>query len=264
MFFRASSPPFIVSTIFALLLLVIEKSVCVDPNFETCSLSRTCGGLDISFPFYIEDQPQELSCGYLGFQVFCIGNTTILTISDNPYIIHQISYQNQTVRVSNATETGCLPLVQDLLLPSERFVLVRPHGTTSLSFLLNCATPLPDNLVSYKINCSGDDEGSPVLAMSKGDPNLVLASKKCRRWMVAPFEEKADDGNNIEIGEKLVRTEFTLKWIASDCSVCSRSGGKCGFNFSDHHFQCLCPDRPHADYCVSSKFRSRRRKIPVY
>ena len=253
MFFKSSSPPFIISTILAL-LLVIEKSLCVDPYFKTCSLSRTCGGLNIGFPFYIEGLQDPL-CGYLGFNVSCLHNTTILTISENPYIIHQIFYQNQTLRVSNALGNGCLPLGRDLLLPNEEFELAHPDGTDFFFFLSNCSAPLPDNLVRYKINCSGDDGASPVLAMSKGDSNLVLASEKCGREVKAPFEEKADDGSD-EIGEELVRRGFMLKWKASDCSVCEGSGGKCGYNISDYHFKCFCPDRPHAKHCVSSKFPS--------
>ncbi|KAJ9708235.1 hypothetical protein PVL29_000340 [Vitis rotundifolia] len=248
MFFKASSPPFIISTIFAL-LLVIEKSLCVDPYFETCSLSRTCGGLKISFPFYIEGLQDPL-CGYLGFNVSCLHNTTILTISENPYIIHEIFYQNQTLRVSNALGNGCLPLGHDLLLPNEQLELAHPDGTDFFFFLSNCSAPLPDNLVRYKINCSGDDGESPVLVMSKGDSNWVLASEKCGREVKAPFEEKADDGSN-EIGEELVRRGFMLKWRASDCSMCEESGGKCGFNITDYHFKCFCSDRAHATNCVS-------------
>lgn len=228
---------------------LLEKSLCVDPYFETCSLSRTCGGLNISFPFYIEGL-QDPICGYLGFNVSCLHNTTILTISENPYIIHQIFYQNQTLRVSNALGNGCLPLGRDLLLPNEEFELAHPDGTDFFFFLSNCSAPLPDNLVRYKINCSGDDGASPVLAMSKGDSNWVLASEKCGREVKAPFEEKADDGSD-EIGEELVRRGFMLKWKASDCSVCEGSGGKCGYNISDYHFKCFCPDRPHAKHCVS-------------
>ena len=95
--------------------------------------------------------------------------------------------------------------------------------------------------------------------MANEDPNWDLAAKECRTKLgTGLYEEKADDGSN-EIGEELlrrVRRGFTLKWIASDCSVCSGSGGKCGFNFSDYHFQCFCPDRPRAKHCVSDKSNS--------
>ena len=104
MFFKVSSPPSIISTIFAL-LLVIEKSVCVDPYFETCSLIQTCGGLNISFPFLIFDLQQPY-CGYPSFQVSCFENATNLRISSIPLIVHQIFYQSQTLRVSNALASG--------------------------------------------------------------------------------------------------------------------------------------------------------------
>ncbi|KAK6281720.1 hypothetical protein POUND7_015545, partial [Theobroma cacao] len=43
---------------------------------------------------------------------------------------------------------------------------------------------------------------------------------------------------------------FVLKWIASNCSICEASGGKCGFDYSTYHFKCFCPDRPHAWHCT--------------
>ncbi|CAN6727724.1 unnamed protein product [Malus baccata var. baccata] len=40
-----------------------------------------------------------------------------------------------------------------------------------------------------------------------------------------------------------------MKWLAADCRVCQRSGGLCGFNYTTHHFRCLCPNRTHYVFC---------------
>ncbi|KAJ6356844.1 hypothetical protein OIU78_004857 [Salix suchowensis] len=52
---------------------------------------------------------------------------------------------------------------------------------------------------------------------------------------------------------------FVLNWVASNCSVCDESGGRCGFNHTTYQFKCFCPDRPHARSCKSGNKRLRLR-----
>ncbi|GMN32867.1 hypothetical protein TIFTF001_046643 [Ficus carica] len=57
---------------------------------------------------------------------------------------------------------------------------------------------------------------------------------------------------------ELLSRGFMLDWIASNCSLCNSTGGKCGYDFSTFHFKCYCPDRPHAARCDPMKdFRLR-------
>ncbi|KAL8241881.1 hypothetical protein R6Q59_012183 [Mikania micrantha] len=58
-----------------------------------------------------------------------------------------------------------------------------------------------------------------------------------------------DGGNYIEVVER----GFLMRWLAADCSVCERSGGRCGFNTTTFQFSCFCIDRPHKVRCKSGK-----------
>jgi len=51
----------------------------------------------------------------------------------------------------------------------------------------------------------------------------------------------------------LLERGFVLNWIASNCSICEGSGGKCGFDNATYHFKCFCPDRPHSRSCTSGE-----------
>ncbi|MED6174302.1 hypothetical protein PIB30_067839 [Stylosanthes scabra] len=74
----------------------------VDPHFLACE-PQTCGNQSIRYPFYIQGI-QESFGGYPGFAISCDTNNgfPILNLSSTPYIIHQIFYHNQSLRVSNA------------------------------------------------------------------------------------------------------------------------------------------------------------------
>ncbi|KAL5763501.1 hypothetical protein ACOSP7_019765 [Xanthoceras sorbifolium] len=247
--------------IFIFFLLATIVSASVDPQYLACE-PKTCGdGQNITFPFYIKDQQQPF-CGYPGFELSCNykGNPILsLPDSDNQYIIRHISYDNQSLRVSNAaiwdtnsSSGGCdvVSSLQNLSLPIDRFELV---GDKTEAFVLyNCNQSLSERLVSKKVDeCSADDDGNGVvLAVDKDDPDLGLAREECNHTVVAPVEGHGDGGESTATMMMIrLRRGFLMKWTASNCSVCQRSGGKCGFDTSTYHFKCFCPDRPHAWHC---------------
>ncbi|KAL5828237.1 hypothetical protein ACOSQ4_020034 [Xanthoceras sorbifolium] len=246
--------------IFIFFLLATIVSASVDPQYLACE-PKTCGdGQNITFPFYIKDQQQPF-CGYPGFELSCNykGNPILsLPDSDNQYIIRHISYDNQSLRVSNAaiwdtnSSGGCdvVSSLQNLSLPIDRFELV--GDKTEVFVLYNCNQSLSERLVSKKVDeCSADDDGNGVvLAVDKDDPDLGLAREECNHTVVAPVEGHGDGGESTATMMMIrLRRGFLMKWTASNCSVCQRSGGKCGFDTSTYHFKCFCPDRPHAWHC---------------
>ncbi|GAV65852.1 Pkinase domain-containing protein/GUB_WAK_bind domain-containing protein/WAK_assoc domain-containing protein [Cephalotus follicularis] len=242
--------------IFSLLLLARRALCTVDPRYLACFEPKTCGdGQIISFPFYIEDH-QEPFCGYPGFNISCNNNgNPVLKLSDDSYIIQQIFYKNQSLRVTNAAvfngDDACVPPIQNISIPDDRFELI--NNQANLILLYNCSASLPENIVEYKVNCtSNQNNTSAAMAMFEEDPHLKNASSKCTKVVVAPVEDKYGNKSDTDIGE-LLRNGFWLNWIASDCSICDDSGGKCGFNSSTYHFQCYCPDRPHALHCTPGK-----------
>ncbi|KAJ4709885.1 LEAF RUST 10 DISEASE-RESISTANCE LOCUS RECEPTOR-LIKE PROTEIN KINASE-like 2.1 [Melia azedarach] len=243
------------SFVFIALLLFSTALADVDPHYLACVPKSCDDGQIINFPFYIKNQ-QEPFCGYPGFQLSCNekGNP-VLNLSNNVYIVHQIFYDNQSLRVSDAAVSGTnnndlctFPRLQNLSLPDDRFQLAPEQ--TELVLLYNCNSSLPRKLLQYRVDkCSGRDETRTVqLALFGDNSDLGLASEACTDKVSAPVE-KYEEESKIGTEETLSRG-FVLQWIASDCSVCAESGGKCGFNESNYHFQCYCPDRPHAKQCI--------------
>ncbi|TXG57328.1 hypothetical protein EZV62_018641 [Acer yangbiense] len=259
------------SCIFIFFLLTRSSTTAsgatVDSHYLAC-VNKTCGdGQNISFPFYIKDQQQSF-CGFPGFELSCnkAGNPILrLPDSDIQYIIHHIFYNNQTLRVSNSAfwdtksstsgsggnHCDVFSLLKNLSLPSDhQFELVGDHKT-QVSVLYNCSSggdnrTLPERLVSKKVDGCWNGDHDSVVAVDEDDPDLGLARENCTELMVEPVEGY---GGELAMITRL-RRGFMMKWKASDCSVCEKSGGKCGFDNSTFHFKCFCPDRPHAWNCT--------------
>ncbi|KAI6677081.1 hypothetical protein NL676_037877 [Syzygium grande] len=110
-------------------------SVCAtNKHFQNCSIPRTRGGYSMTFPFSILDQ-QPSYCGFPGFELACINNTPILNVSGNDYVVHDIFYQNQSLRISNSavlnnSTFSCTPVLNFHRLSSK---LIRTSPPLSFS-----------------------------------------------------------------------------------------------------------------------------------
>ncbi|TXG57358.1 hypothetical protein EZV62_018671 [Acer yangbiense] len=255
--------------IFFLVSTIVSASE-LDSQYLAC-VNKTCGdGQNISFPFYIKDQQQSF-CGFPGFELSCnkAGNPILrLPDSDIQYIIHHIFYNNQTLRVSNSAfwdtksstsgsggnHCDVFSSLKNLSLPSDhQFELVGDHKT-QVSVLYNCSSggdnrTLSDGLVSKKVDGCWNGDHDSVVALDEDDPDLGLAKKECTELMVALAE--GYEGESTAMITRL-RGGFVMKWTASNCSACEKSGGKCGFDNSTFHFKCFCHDRPRAWSCSTA------------
>ncbi|XP_022717100.1 LEAF RUST 10 DISEASE-RESISTANCE LOCUS RECEPTOR-LIKE PROTEIN KINASE-like 2.1 isoform X2 [Durio zibethinus] len=225
----------------------VRKSLAAEEDYFTiCSVSRNCGRLNIKFPFFILEQ--DSACGYPGFNISCRNNTQpILSFPDGDYVIHDIFYQNQSFRVSKdiafARDAVCSHSISNISFPEDRFYL--PSDQRQIFLLFNCdLTLLTRELSQSKVNCSA--EANTTLALFNNDPMQYFASEMCNNTVVAPVATSYEGEGSIE---DILNRGFVLNWIASNCSTCEASGGKCGFDYSTYHFKCFCPDRPHAWYC---------------
>ncbi|KAK7269802.1 hypothetical protein RIF29_22543 [Crotalaria pallida] len=233
----------------------------IEPKFEACE-PKTCGNnQSISYPFYIEGT-QEPFCGYPGFALSCSNNGyPILNLSNSFYIIDQISYDNQSLRVSNVVfsrsrttnNKGCLPLIQNLTLPSSNKFVVAPNQKDVLLFY-GCDLSSLGLEAEHRIGCyeENNNETSSVVALYKEDnKNVGLVSRNCKGGVVDLMVEDDVKGNNNTSNniEEALRKGFLLNWIASDCKLCKSSGGRCGFDSSIFNFRCYCTDRIHAWKC---------------
>ncbi|KAF3431901.1 hypothetical protein FNV43_RR26637 [Rhamnella rubrinervis] len=216
-----------------MLLSTSSRAVAVDQHYQSCKVPRTCGdNQTISFPFYVKGL-QEPFCGYPGFELSCNRNgQPILNVSNgfdiNFYIVRQISYQNQSLLVSNAAFSNhsnsglCIPPLQNLSLPSERFELSPEQDQVYL--LNNCHSP---RVPKYEIGCSEENETNWVLGLSRNDINqLGNLSRRCGdggKVVVAPVKGYSHE-SRVGIKEVL-RRGFELKWKADDCSRCQNRKG---------------------------------------
>ncbi|EXB77538.1 putative serine/threonine-protein kinase [Morus notabilis] len=256
----AFSPPLMSILLINILLLFSDNYFvgAVDPVFQNCSVPRYCGNQLISFPFYTEEEHKQ--CGFPGFQLSCKNkannghSSTILEVKfdgDN-HIVRNIFYENQSLTVSNAafsrqSSTSCFPTLRNLSLPSE-FTLAS-NQNSKVFLLQNCSSS--SDLLEYSIGCSAENNNNSVLAFSEEDKNEVAkASEECGNGSspVVDLPVMKYNSQNEEMEEVLSRG-FLLNWIASDCSVCNKTHGKCGFNYTTRHFKCYCSDRPHSAKC---------------
>ncbi|KAL1568414.1 LEAF RUST 10 DISEASE-RESISTANCE LOCUS RECEPTOR-LIKE PROTEIN KINASE-like 1.2 [Salvia divinorum] len=229
-------------------ILVSRSSSGIDYRYETCG-PRNCGyGPNISFPFYIKGL-QNPYCGFPGFMLNCSSNGfPSLRLSETEFIVKEISYETRSLRVIdsaalNSDSNGCVVAVRNVSIPTAQFDLA--DNVTKLRFFSNCSDSiLKDG--GFVVGCDGRGR---ILTMYEGDESVGAALRSCERNTVAAVESGA------EVVEVL-RRGFVMKWRASECSTCERSGGRCGFNETTYLFRCFCPNRPRYRSCRSEKNRS--------
>ncbi|XP_022641465.1 LEAF RUST 10 DISEASE-RESISTANCE LOCUS RECEPTOR-LIKE PROTEIN KINASE-like 1.2 [Vigna radiata var. radiata] len=205
--------------IFCLLAQITSSQV--DPKFVACA-PKTCpnNNQSISFPFYIQGT-QEPYCGSPGFEISCsLDGFPILNLSHTQYLIHQIFYQNQSLRLSNAafsalqsnTTRGCLVPTQNLTLPPTKVFGVAPNQTDMVLFYGCDASTLHDQ----RVGCSVENETSSVLALDKRDKNISFMAKSCKGDVVNTVVEDGTGGV-----DEALRKGFLLSWTASNCTPCN-------------------------------------------
>lgn len=242
-----------------ILLVTLLSKTCRGAHYqyEACAPTNCgFGGPNVSFPFYVPGR-QESYCGYPGFELSCpAGNNLfpVLELPENKYFVQNIFYRNRSLHVYNTAAaaaadvtTSCLPAIRNTTLPQGLFDYV---NFTGLRLFSGCRKPLPEELWRYNVSCGGSDW--EIALYDRDEEVRDTAMERCRENVVAPVEEDGDEGI-INVGDVL-RKGFLLNWKASDCSTCQDSGGRCGFNESNFHFRCFCPDRPHSRSCKPRKF----------
>ncbi|TKY69329.1 serine/threonine-protein kinase [Spatholobus suberectus] len=231
--------------VFIITLLSQNSDGSLNPKFETCE-PKACGNNQtISYPFYIEGI-QEPFCGYPGFGLSC-GNDgfPFINVSNTKYIIHQIFYNNNSLRVSNAVflrsnNRSCLPRTHNLTLSGTRLALA--PNQRELFLLFGCDPR--EGLQEHRIGCSVENKTGSVVAMNREDQNLSFALMNCKGGVVNATVEDEEGGI-----QEALRRGFMLTWTVSDCNKCKNSGGKCGFDTDIFSFRCYCPHDTHARKC---------------
>ncbi|CAI9096146.1 OLC1v1032229C1 [Oldenlandia corymbosa var. corymbosa] len=249
---------------FWFLLIILEKSsvavFAVDQNYVAC-VPRMCGKLNVSYPFFIQGQ-QESDCGFPEFGINCSNPASpMIHVPGNDYVIDDIFYPNQTIRVRSAAVSSAinctLPQIGNLTEQTPLFVT---EGSSFLRLLSNCTGEIPQVLQKYnKYYCNSSDSKSWGVAIYEDDQHLNVTLEICATNVLVPVEkgDESVEDNGVKDNEGLLRRGFlfNFNWSAIDCEVCLDSGGKCGFSMATipYQFRCYCPDRPHRESCKPNR-----------
>ncbi|CAH9111399.1 unnamed protein product [Cuscuta epithymum] len=254
-------------------VLLLEKSFAVDLQFVACEPKRCPHGQSISYPFYLQGQ-QEPYCGVPDFNISCNGQGyPILLLSENEYVVQNISYENNTFRVYNAAANqgfgaSCHPHIRNWTTTGNEIFaeLSLSYSSRAINLFSNCSRPLLEPLKRYEpVGCDEGGKGNTSsLVMFHDNKNLISALEHCTENVVAPVERWEDErSNDVVKYDKLLRRGFELQWRVSSCSECKGSGGRCGFNSTTQMFKCFCPDRPHSSTCKPQMGKSKTKVIII-
>ncbi|XP_017699702.1 LEAF RUST 10 DISEASE-RESISTANCE LOCUS RECEPTOR-LIKE PROTEIN KINASE-like 1.2 isoform X8 [Phoenix dactylifera] len=210
-----------------------------DPTAEACEPKNCGNGLNISYPFWIQDQHPSY-CGFPSFLVTCNSSVPVLKLLGRDYRIKRIFYDRRSLLVTQADflDSDCPFPRYNLTLGRTLF---RVNSTNkSLFFLFNCSER-PRNY--QEIPCHNDI----TPAYFVGDQLNFYST--CES-VIAPVLVSGMVSSNYA---ELLKHGFLLDWTAEDCAECSTSGGQCGYDNNTASFMCICPDRRHLRSCRSKK-----------
>ncbi|XP_052142986.1 uncharacterized protein LOC127762513 [Oryza glaberrima] len=162
------------------LLIGVHASVShgspLPPTYNTsiCSKSYECGGVNISYPFYLSNATDDytpFSCGYTDLTIFCSRDRdgrnetpTILLGGDN-YTVLNIFYDNRTIvpADTDALRGGSCPRVRHNVTFGQAYEWLQYTGSRdNLTFFFGCklnlSPPIDPRLVS-----GGNDQSTTKL-----------------------------------------------------------------------------------------------------
>ncbi|KAL1531849.1 LEAF RUST 10 DISEASE-RESISTANCE LOCUS RECEPTOR-LIKE PROTEIN KINASE-like 2.1 [Salvia divinorum] len=216
-------------------LIIISSKTCrgAEYQYKACA-TMNCGyGPNISFPFSLPYQ--EPDCGYPGFSIDCRNGFPLLQLSENDYIIEDIFYHNQSLRVFNAAARSISLSSNEsyeIINCSERSIsnTTLPDGRfdyfvgENLLLFYGCRN-VRDELLRYELSCNSSIErsGKTNLAMFVGNAYLGRATDTCEGSVVARAElnEGERDDELVDVAA-ILRRGFVMKWTTSDCRSCGQ------------------------------------------
>jgi hypothetical protein len=172
------------------------QTVSQHPKFKSCEPKNCGAGPNISYPFWLS-QEQEPFCGHPNFMLTCSDKRPALTISNDVYIIKDISYATNSMRVANAAvyEETCPPLLHNISL--DRTPLTISPGYTNFSFFYNCTLKPEDYYTLYALSCATNSTHYSIAGFHLEEtemPNIYLLNS-CQDFANAPIHTGEDIGS---------------------------------------------------------------------
>ncbi|TVT99368.1 hypothetical protein EJB05_55256, partial [Eragrostis curvula] len=236
-----------------------------------CSESFRCGGVEISYPFYLVNATpaaagygSHYSCGYTDLKILCqdVGKkteTAIIQLGPYSYMVKNISYHNDTILLADADAfrggNGGCPVIRHNVTFGTDWLRLRYTGAfDNLTFFSSCnlSGDVLSGLEAYQIGCPGLGGGASFVFLSdqhdaSGEHDLA---DQCRDIVVVPVLSdslaRMSDRSALprEYGGVL-RQGFELAWSGTttdDCYRCEKSGGRCSYSQDKVFRGCLCSD----------------------
>lgn len=238
------------------LLLILKQLVLVSSNplwYQTCGTTYNCGTMTgIQYPFIGNNDPQY--CGYPGLELNCNqDNTTTIQIMKMDYRVLGIDQTAQIMKIAreDVMESVCPRDLVNTTLDYELFNYASNY--MNLTFIYGC--PTSARLPGFVSCGSAGNNGVYVLPGAQGPGN-------CNASVVVPVLQMGSREfvNSTGLDEAL-RAGFEVRWILDRqaCRDCTRSGGRCGYDYATNQTTCFCADPPYmADTCPGGNGAPRR------
>ncbi|KAG6746841.1 hypothetical protein POTOM_049212 [Populus tomentosa] len=228
------------------------QTVSQDPKFNSCEPKNCGAGPNISYPFWLS-QKQESFCGYPNFMLNCSDKGPVLAISNDFYIIEDICYANNSMRLVTAAvyEETCPTPLHNISLDRTTPFTISP-GYTDFSFFYNCSSKPKDYNHLYNLSCATNSTHYSFAGfhLEEIEMRSNYSLNSCQDFANAPIHTGEDIGSRVGANyNEVLKMGFLLNWTARNCSTCERSGGRCGFENSE--FICFCSDGPRPKSCGS-------------
>ncbi|XP_042970197.1 LEAF RUST 10 DISEASE-RESISTANCE LOCUS RECEPTOR-LIKE PROTEIN KINASE-like 1.3 [Carya illinoinensis] len=220
-----------------------------DEQYLNCNERFDCASAkDIGYPFWGSNRPDY--CGYPGFELDCSGDAPHINITFIKYRVLQIDKESMTLKVARADywNTTCPPTIVNTTINFSIFSYPSSLGTlVNLTLYYECSSSssftLPPQLdqMAIRLNCPINGSTGAINYYSSMIPDLAGA---CKYNVEVPVVVSAAAAINLteEALIEAIDGGFMLEWNASNsnCDVCQKSGGLCGFNTSTNVFACHC------------------------
>jgi hypothetical protein len=211
-----------------------------------------CGGVNISYPFYLSDAAREItdygynySCGYTDLKIYCQREgptqTPVINLGGENYAVQDVFYDIYTIILadSDVFVGGSCPAVSHNVSFDE--VWLYNSSTHNLTFFFGCDT-VPFGFEEYKIKCPGfksppdASKGDSLVLITDGrDRNLEQElARNCNMIVTVPARGDvliaASNPKNFTSGGygDVLKRGFELGWsrITEDgCHLCEESYG---------------------------------------
>ena len=229
-----------------LVVLVHEISCSSAEDGHLCAPS-SCGDIhNISYPFRLQDQPQN--CGHRNYTLSCESNyQTVLHLYDGKYYVRQINYENYTIRVVDSGIHHLSipryflngqnfsypndPYRTELIRESSGFfshvplstgtvVFVMCENSVNSTFYLETSTCFSNNIGEYSSNSS-----KRYRYVKVGRTNAADVKDSCQ---IERMVQTSWHGNNISCSDvhNALVYGFELSWFQLNCGNCG-SGNYC-------------------------------------